>query len=111
NDYVTVAGAGPAAANLTAKITNIVGDVLTLNTAAGTTVAGAVVTKVMPVNLNSTTSTLRVEAGDDVVYGYTNINSVAKTVTSAVKSLTTSSAQNGTIVDIDIIDSFLKDMC
>ena len=109
-DYVTVSGAGAAGALLTAKITNIVGDVLTVTPAAGTTVVGADVTKVMPVNLNSTTNSLRAEPGDAVVFAYTNNNSVAKTVTTAVKSVTTSSGQNGTVVDIDLVDSLPKDL-
>jgi hypothetical protein len=109
-DSVTVAGAGAAGALLTAKITDIVGDVLTITPAAGTTVAGAAVTKVLPVNLNSTTNSLRVEAGDQVVFAYTNNNAVAKTMTTAVKTLTTSSGQNGTVVDIDLIDALPKDL-
>jgi hypothetical protein len=110
-DTVTVAGAGAAGALLTAKVTNVVGDTLTLGTAAGTTVAAAAVTKIMPVNLNSTTNSLRAEAGDQVVYAYTNNNGVAKTATTAIKSVTTSSGQNGTVVDLDLIDSIPKDAC
>lgn len=109
-DSIIVAGAGAAGALLTAKITNIIGDVLTITPAAGTTVAGAVVTKVIPVNLNSTTNTLRAEAGDTVVYGYTSNNAIARTVTTAVKKIVTSIGQNGTVVDLDIIDSFPTDL-
>jgi hypothetical protein len=110
-DFVTVAGAGAASGLLTTKITNIVGDTLTVNPAAGTTVAGAVVTKVIPVNLNSTTNTLRAEAGDQLVFAYTNYNAVAKTVTSAVKKVITSSGQNGSMVELDLVDSLPKDLC
>ena len=44
-DTITVAGAGTAGALLTTKITNIVGDVLTVSPSASTTVVGAAVTK------------------------------------------------------------------
>lgn len=109
-DYVTVAGAGAAGALLTTKVTNVAGDVLTVSPAASTTVAGAAVTKVIPVNLNSTTNSLRAEAGDQVVFAYTNYNSVAKTMTSAIKKVTTSSGQNGTVVELDLIDALPKDL-
>lgn len=109
-DSITVAGAGAAGAVLTATITDISGNNITVTPAAGTTVAGANVAKVLPVNLNSTTSTLRAEPGDIVVYGYTNNNNVASTVTSAIKTVTTSSAQNGTVVNIDLVDSLPKDL-
>ena len=109
-DTITVAGAGTAGALLTTKITNIVGDVLTVSPSASTTVVGAAVTKVVPVNLNTSTNSLRAEAGDQVVYAYTNNNSVAKTVTTAVQSVTTSSGQNGTIVDINCVDSMPQDL-
>lgn len=109
-DSVTVVGAGAAGALLTAKITNVVGDVLTVTPAAGTTVAGAAVTKVLPVNLNSTTNTLRAEAGDQLVFAYTSNNAVAKTFTSAIKKVVTSSGQNGTLVDLDLVDSLPKDL-
>ena len=109
-DSVTVAGAGAAGGLLTAKITNIIGDSLTITPAAGTTVVAAVVTKVMPVNLNATTNTLRAEAGDVVVYGYTSNNAVTKTVTTAIKKVVTSTGQNGTVVDLDVIDSFPTDL-
>lgn len=109
-DFVTVAGAGAAGGLLTAKITNIVSDTLTVTPAAGTTVAGAAVTKVIPVNLNSTTNSLRAEAGDQVVFAYTNNNGVAKTITTAIKTVVTSSGQNGTVVDLDMIDALPKDL-
>ena len=64
----------------------------------------------VPVNLNTSTNSLRAEAGDQVVYAYTNNNSVAKTVTTAVQSVTTSSGQNGTIVDINCVDSMPQDL-
>lgn len=105
-DTITVAGAGAAGAVLTAKITDITGNVLTITPAAGTTVSTQAVNKVMPANLNSTTNTLRVEPGDQVVFSYTDNTSTLRSVTSQVIKVTTSSGQNGTISDIDIADMF-----
>jgi hypothetical protein len=47
--FVTVAGAGAAAANLSAQVTAVSGTTITLNTNAGTTVTGAAVTYTAPV--------------------------------------------------------------
>lgn len=110
-DVFSIAGAGTAGAALQVTVTGIATDTLTVTPAAVTTVSNANVTKVMPVNLNSTTNSLRVEAGDQVVFSYTNNNSVAKTFTSAVKNLTTASGQNGAIVEMDLIDAIPKDAC
>jgi len=105
-DSVTVAGAGAAGALLTAKVTNVVGNTLTVTPAAGTTVAGAVVNKVIPTNLNSTTNTLRVEPGDLVSLSYTDNTAAAKTITSQVTKVVTSQGQNGTISAVTVADMF-----
>lgn len=105
-DTITVAGAGAAGATLTARITDIAGNTLTVTPAAGTTANTQAVNKVMPANLNSTTNTLRVEPGDLVSISYTDNTAVARTVTSQVTKVTTSSGQNGTISDIDVADMF-----
>lgn len=103
-DYLTVVGAGAAGATLTAKISNIVGNTLTVTPAAGTTVTGAAVAKVVPTNLNSTTNTLKVEPGDEVIVTYTNTSAVISTLTTQVRSLVTSSGLNGTITTITVND-------
>lgn len=108
-DTITVAGAGAAGAVLTAKISSIAGLVFTLNTAAGTTVAGAAVAKVAPVNLNSSTNTLRAEAGDQVVLSYTNTSAVASTFTSTVLSVVTSTGLNGNVTSLSITDILPSD--
>lgn len=109
-DTVTVAGAGAASGLLTALITNLVGDVATVTPSAGTTVASVAVTKVIPVNLNSTTNTLRSEPGDPVVYTYTSNAGVSKSVTTSAKVVTTSTGLNGNLVSVKIVDSFPVDL-
>lgn len=109
-DTIMVTGAGASGGLLTALITNLVGDVATVTPSAGTTVTGALVTKVVPVNLNSTTNTLRSEPGDPVVYTYTSNSGVSKSVTTAVKTITTSSGLNGTLVSAKVVDSFPADL-
>jgi hypothetical protein len=47
--FITVAGAGAAAANLSARVTAVSGTTITLDTNAGTTVTGATVTYTAPV--------------------------------------------------------------
>jgi len=103
-DVITVAGAGAAGAVLTTTITNIVGSVFTVTPAAGTTVAGAAVAKVAPVNLNSSTNTLRAEPGDEVIVTYTNTSAGTSEITSSVLGLGTTSGLNGAITYIDLID-------
>lgn len=109
-DTVTVAGAGVAGALLTAIITNKVGTTLTLGTAASTTVVSAVVTKVVPINLNSSTNTLRAEPGDQVVLSYTNNLAANVTFTTTIQSLVTSSGLNGTLSTFTLADMLPADV-
>lgn len=109
-DYVTVAGAGVAGATLTAKITDITGSVLTVTPAASTAVTSQAVTKAAVSNVNSVTNTLRAEPGDTVVLSYVNTSAVAKVVTSQIKSLVTSSGQNGNVSSIDLVDMLPSDL-
>ena len=104
-DTITVAGAGAAGSTLTATITNIAGLVFTLGTAASTTVVGAAVTKVIPINLNSTSNTLRAEPGDKVKLTYVDLSSVAHVFTSNIQSVVTSSGLNGSVTSFSLVDS------
>lgn len=109
-DTITVAGAGAAASTLTTKILNIVGSVFTVSPAAGTTANTQAVTKVAPVNLNSTTNTLKVEAGDEVVVSYTNSSGNPATLESAVLTVVTTSGLNGAITSLDLVDMLPSDV-
>ena len=109
-DQISIAGAGAAAANLVATVEFIDGLDVTITPAAVLSVTDAVVTKVLPANLNSSTNTLRVEPGDQIVVAYVNNASVAKTFTTNVRSVITSSGQNGTIASISMVDMAPADM-
>lgn len=109
-DTVTVAGAGAGGSTLTAKLVDKVGSVFTLDTAAGTTVTTAAVTKVAPVNLNSTTNTLRAEAGDDVYVTYTNTSSVSTVWSSQIKEVNTTSGLNGSVTNLQLVDMLPSDI-
>lgn len=100
-DTVTVSGAGVAAADLTAKIITIAGSNFTLSTAASTTSASATVTKAAISNVNSVTSTLMVEAGDEVQLDYVDSGSVARSFTSTVLKVTSAT---GTLTNVVIAD-------
>lgn len=73
------------------KVTN---DVYSLQITDGTPIA----------NLNSTTYTLRVESGDEIVVSYTDSGAAPHVFTSTVRSLTTSSGQNGNLNVVTFID-------
>ncbi|MNK10013.1 hypothetical protein D3C87_280230 [compost metagenome] len=101
-DEIVVAGAGASGAALHAEITDITGSVFTLNVTAGTAVTGAAVTKDVVSNVNSTTSTLRVEAGDAVDVEYKNTSGVMKTFPSSVTDvqLLTGAISNVQLADV-----------
>lgn len=109
-DQISIAGAGENGANHIATVTSISGtDVHFTPATITTTSAHAVVSKYTPANLNSTTNTLNAEVGDEVVLSYTNTNSEASTFTSSIRSITTSSGQNGIISTIVLTDSIPND--
>lgn len=101
-DPVVVTGAGAAGANLTTTITAIVGETITVAAQAGTTNASATITKQAISNINSNTSTLRMEAGDKVELFYTNTSSVAETFTTNLVSIVnlTGSLETLTVADM-----------
>lgn len=96
---ITNAGAGGNTAHV-ATITNIVGTTFTVTPAAVTTANTTAVAKVLASNLNSTTNTLRIEAGDAIRLNYTNGSGVASTFNTQALSVTTSSGLNGTLVSM-----------
>jgi hypothetical protein len=104
-DSITIVGAGVASTTLTTTIAGISGTTITVSTQASTTATAQAVTKVLPVNLNSITSTLRVEPGDQIQLTYLDVGSVAHVFTSHVQSVVTSSGANGTIVSLSLVDS------
>jgi hypothetical protein len=61
-------------------------------------------------NVNATTNTLMAQPGDTVQVGYTNASSVTKTFTTAIQTVTTSSAQNGNLVSLTTTDIMPSDM-
>lgn len=75
-DIISVSGAAAGSGTLVSTITNISGTNVTIADNAGSTISSAAVTRTSFNNLNSASSTLRVEAGDSVVitYGSTIIN-------------------------------------
>lgn len=106
-DPVTIAGAGAAGATLSTTIAEVIGETLTLSTAAGTTVASATIVKAAISNINSVSSTLRVESGDAVELFYTNTNSVAETFNSTVTGVV---SLTGTITNINLADLLPADL-
>lgn len=89
-DVVSVAGAGAAAAALVSTIVSISGGNVTLADLAVTTAAGAAITRTSFNNLNSASSTLRVEAGDSVVitYGSTVVSTQVLSLTAVGNTVT-----------------------
>lgn len=89
-DIVSVAGAGAGASALVSTIVSISGGNVTLADLAGTTAAGAAITRTSFNNLNSASSTLRVEAGDHVVitYGSTVVSTQVLSLTAVGNTVT-----------------------
>jgi hypothetical protein len=100
---ITNAGAGGTTPHV-ATITNIAGTAFTVTPAAVSTANTQAVAKVLVSNLNSTTNTLRAEAGDDVKITYTTVQGVNTTFTSKIKDVVTTSGANGTLVNLTIND-------
>jgi hypothetical protein len=71
-DKMTITGAGAGGSILSSTIVGISGTTLTLADAAGTSVSTATMARTSFDNLNSATSTLRVESGDTVVITYSS---------------------------------------
>lgn len=111
-DSFTLAGAGVAGGLFTGTILTLTGGSITFATPTSTTVSNsAVFTKLVPVNLNSTTNTLRSDVGDTVKITYTNNTSGTETFTSEISSVVTSSGSNGTIESFVLVDSLPSDLC
>lgn len=102
-DTVSVVGAGVAAATLIAKIVLINGSNVTLDTVASTSAPATAVAKVPVSNVNPVTSTLMVEAGDEVSIAYTDINSNPQTFSTSVIKVTSGSGVLGNIVVADVM--------
>lgn len=101
-DTVSIPGAGLAGIALIAKITGAPTNTsFTLSVAATLLVTNATMTKIAVSNVNSTTSTLMIEAGDQVVISYTDTASVAQNQTSTVVSV---SSATGIITNVVIAD-------
>lgn len=106
-DFITIAGAGTAAANLVARIVDITGLALTLDRPVVTTVASAVVTKVNPYLVNELSNTYNAEAGDVVKVAYTNTSAQSKVFSTLVKEVVSSA---GGITRLVITDSLPADI-
>lgn len=106
-DFVTVAGAGLAGANLVARIVDITGSVLTLDRAVTTTVTSAAVTKNNPLLVNELSNTYTAEAGDTVKVAYTNTASQSKVFSSLVKEVVSSA---GGVTRLVLTDNLPSDV-
>lgn len=95
-DAVTVTGAGVSGANLVSTIVDISGTNVTLADQASVTIGSTTITKNAISNVNSISSTLKVEAGDKAVitYGSTVVLSTILSVTNL----------SGTITQITLAD-------
>ncbi len=102
-DPVLVTGAGPSGADLTTSILTIVGTTFTLANNVGTTLSGAAITRIAASNIDSTTSTLRMEAGDEVSVAYTDTSSVAQIFTTSVLSVTPTTGNFATVALADVL--------
>jgi hypothetical protein len=100
-DIVSITGAGVAAANLVARITNISGTTFTLDTAATIAIVGAVMSKISLNNVSSTTSTLLIEAGDQVCVNYTDTGAVAHSFNTTVIGI---NSATGNVTNITLAD-------
>lgn len=107
-DPVTVTGAGASGANLVSTITAIVGETVTIAAQAGTTNASATITKNAISNVNANTSTLRMEAGDQVQISYTNTSNVAETFTTNLVSIVNLTGNLETIGIADMLPADLS---
>ena len=83
-------GAGSGGSNLTSTVTAVSGSNVTVADNALTTVAGATISRISFNNLNSASSTLRVEAGDAVTitYGSTIFSTTVLSVVGTGNTLT-----------------------
>ncbi len=102
-DTVSLAAAGVAAATLVAKIVLIAGANFTLDVAASTSAPSTPMTKVSISNVNSVTSTLMIEAGDEVEIDYTDTNSDPQTFTTSVIKVTSGAGVIGNVVVADVM--------
>lgn len=89
-DIISVSGAGPSSSTLVSTIVSISGTTVTIQDNAGSSISGTTVTRTSFNNLNSVSSTLRVEAGDAVViaYGSTTVNTNVLSVTGSNNVIT-----------------------
>jgi hypothetical protein len=102
-DVISVAGAGTAGAALVGQIELISGSTVTLTVPAVTAVTAGVITKPALSNVNSTTSTLLVEAGDEIEIDYVNTSAVAKSVTTTVSQVINLTSTLTSLITQDIL--------
>jgi hypothetical protein len=107
-DPVSVSGAGTSGAALVTTIAAISGTTVTLATAAATTNASATMTKGAISNVNAVSSTLRVEAGDQLVLVYPNLTGGTTTFTTSVVSVVALTGNITTITLADVIPADLS---
>lgn len=106
-DPVVITGAGASGADLSAVITSIGSGTITVNPAPSTTVTGATITKSALSNVDPTTSTLKLEAGDSLSISYVNTSSATVTLETLVTEVT---SVTGTITQIKTADMMPSDM-
>lgn len=104
-DVVSIANAGAGGTTPhVATIVSIIGTAFTVTPAAVSSVTNQAVTKVAVSNLNSTTNTLRAEAGDAAKITYTTVSGTNTTFSSQLKTVTTTSGTNGNLVQVELND-------
>ena len=101
-DTITLDGAGVAGAVLTAKIVSILTASFVISVPAAITLTGTTITKINISNVNSVTSTLMVEPGDEIRMEYKNTNDVDSVfTTTAIKVVSAGNALSSiTLADI-----------
>jgi hypothetical protein len=102
-DNVTVTGAGAAGADLVANIVGISGTNVTLDTVVGTSNPTALLSKNAVNNLNSVSSTNRVEDGDSVVVYYLTPGGLHRSFTSTVASFVATNNVLSSIILSDML--------
>jgi hypothetical protein len=95
-DIISVVGAGAGATTLTTSILSISGATVTMAVNAGANVTGGAITRVSFNNLNPNSSTLRVEAGDQIV--------IAPSGTAFVTTVLSTVGSNNVITQINTTD-------
>lgn len=106
-DKISITGAGVSGGNLTTHVLAISGTTFTIKDAVQATLTAAVMAKIADSNISSTTSTLKIENGDQVTLNYTNTSNQQVSFTSTVIGVI---AATGNITNITLADILPADV-